>query len=117
MKIIKNGIIKSPENTEENYWWAGYDYNCKKCSCRFTLERADFPKLVTTMYEVTNYDHSKKDIGIYVNCPYCNCKLKVTKPVTKPLTVEEIDNSLFGEIFGDAGVFSKIFGEKPFKNK
>jgi hypothetical protein len=107
MKIIKNGIPihKTPENKLENYWWLNHEFRCK-CECIFKLERSDFPKLVQT---------SKNDVAINLNCPYCNIRIRLSKPAMKQFTAEEIDNSLFGEIFGDNGVFGKIFGEKPFK--
>jgi hypothetical protein len=109
MKIIKNGIIKSPENKQEDYWWLNHEFRCK-CECIFKLERSDFPKLVQT---------SKNDVAINLNCPYCNIRIRLSKPIPegpKNTTYHEGNNpALFDSIFGDGGVFHKIFGEKPFK--
>ena len=109
MKIIKNGIIKSAENKSENYWWLDYEFRCK-CECVFTLDRSDFFKVTHT------YDGA----DITLNCPHCNRRIRLTAPTPKvpegpKLTIEEMHNSLFVEIFGEGGIFHKIFGEKPFK--
>ena len=107
MKIIKNGIIKSPENKPEDYWWLNHEFRCN-CECIFTLERLDFPTLVQT---------SSNAVDINLNCPCCNQRIRLTKPIRKNKWPDEAVNNpaLFDSIFGDGGVFHKIFGEKPFK--
>jgi hypothetical protein len=105
MKIIKNGIIKSPENKQEDYWWLNHEFRCK-CECIFTLERTDLHMLIQS-----------KENYVNLNCPYCHTRIRLTKPTEKNKWPDaEVNNpALFDNIFGDGGVFSKIFGEKPFK--
>ena len=109
MKIIKNGISKTPENKPENYWWLNYEFRCK-CECIFKLELNDYQRLLQ-INDQLNVEN------INLHCPYCNVRLRVTKPIRKNKWPDtDINNpALFDSIFGDGGVFSKIFGEKPFK--
>ena len=108
MKIIKNGIpySKPTKTTIEKYWWEDHDFRCKNCECVFKLERSDYPHYIQ-MYNTY----------IRLTCPDCESRLNINKPTRKNKWPDtEVNNpALFESIFGDGGVFSKIFGEKPFK--
>jgi hypothetical protein len=58
-----------------------------------------------------------KEDYVNLNCPHCHIRIRLTKPTLKNKWPDaEVNNpALFDSIFGDGGVFHKIFGEKPFK--
>jgi hypothetical protein len=71
-------------------WWIGYHFNCKGCGCIFELEESD---------------NNSNDVNFTVKCPTCKKTLAITKPK------EPKGKSIFGEIFGNGGIFEEIFGK------
>jgi len=108
MKIIKRGIVKQkvPTPEIEKYWWQDCEFRCKNCECVFKLQEEDYPHHIQ-MYATY----------IRLTCPDCEVRLNINKPTRKNKWPDtDINNqSIFEEIFGENGVFHKIFGEKPFK--
>jgi len=89
MKIIKEGTLPSKKP-----WWAQeVRFRCK-CGCIFTLDESD---------TVTVEESSQ---SIVYPCPTCRkdlllCKTSITK-----------QKAVFEEIFGEGGMFEKVFGKQ-----
>ena len=89
MKIIKPG---KPEKL--TFWWLEKHFSCKMCKCIFELEEKDYPS--NALVNANEFN---------IKCPCCASILHIKKP--DPLSEEP----LFEEIFGEKGLFDKIFGK------
>lgn len=88
MKILKPGKI------EPELWWLGKKYSCRKCGCKFQLEKGD---------------HPNNDLIFTLPCPTCKQVLRMVKPIDQGLFRNT--DELFNEVFGDGKLFEDLFGK------